>query len=77
MGTVDEAQAAEEQDRERAMQRHRQAASHQPRDMSVDGICIDCEEPIEPERLAALAHKTSRCASCAHDFEYRNRGFRR
>jgi phage/conjugal plasmid C-4 type zinc finger TraR family protein len=30
--------------------------------------CEDCEGAIEPKRLELLPY-TSRCASCAHDFE--------
>lgn len=76
---IDRAQASDAQDRERALQAMQQriAESHAPRYASIDGRCIDCDEPIEPARLAVLAGKTSRCASCAHDFEHRTKGFRR
>lgn len=75
---IDRGQEAEQLDRERALQRQleRQAESYRPRDGAVDGICIDCSEPIEPARLQALCGKTSRCASCAHDHEQRARGYR-
>lgn len=76
--TIDDAQANEEQDRAIALrlQMLRVAASHAPRRAGIDGLCIDCDEPIEPERLAVLAGKTSRCAQCARDYEQRMRGYR-
>lgn len=65
-------------DTERAIEhaRARLAASFAPPRPGLEAVCIDCEEPIEPARLTALAGKTSRCASCAHDFEHRSRGYR-
>lgn len=75
---IDRAQEREQMDRDFALQAvtDRIAASHAPRTGGLDGICIDCDEPIEPARLAALNHKTSRCVSCAHDYELRQRGYR-
>ncbi|MEI7036451.1 TraR/DksA C4-type zinc finger protein [Fulvimonas yonginensis] len=75
---IDRAQEQQQRDNDMALQRVREriAASFQPRDASVDGTCIDCDDAIEPERLKVLAGKTSRCASCAHDHEQRTRGFR-
>jgi DnaK suppressor protein len=32
------------------------------------GVCIDCEEPIAPKRLAAVPW-TPRCLSCQNDLE--------
>jgi len=32
------------------------------------GVCVDCEEPIAPKRLAAVPW-TSRCLSCQNAFE--------
>lgn len=76
---IDRAQASDEQDRDRAVSAalQRIADAQAPRNASVDGVCIDCDEPIEPARLAALAHKTSRCASCATDYEHRMKSYRR
>lgn len=76
---IDGGQESEQDDRERSIKEtlRRIAESNSPRNTSIDGICIDCAEPIEPARLAALARKTSRCASCAQDFEQRNKAFRR
>ncbi|AGG89912.1 TraR/DksA family transcriptional regulator [Rhodanobacter denitrificans] len=76
---IDRAQESDAQDRDRAMAStlQRIADAHSPRNTSIDGICIDCDEPIEPARLAALDHKTSRCASCAADHEHRLKGYRR
>lgn len=74
---IDRAQERDAHDRDLALAetRRRIAESRAPRNTSIDGICIDCDEPIELARLAALDHKTSRCASCAQDFEQRHRGF--
>lgn len=71
---MDRIQEQENLDRERALAavRARIAASHIPRDASVDGLCIDCDEPIEPARLAALG-RISRCADCARTNEQRMR----
>lgn len=76
---IDRAQERDAQDRDRAtaLTLQRIAAAHAPRDPSIDGLCIDCDEPIEPARLAALDHKTSRCAGCATDYEHRLKGYRR
>lgn len=70
---MDRAQESEAADRERALRAasDRIAASFQPRQDGVDGICIDCGDAIEEARLTVLCGKTSRCASCAHDFEKR------
>jgi RNA polymerase-binding transcription factor DksA len=75
---IDHGQESEQADRDRSLAEilRRIAESNAPRNASIDGICVDCDEPIEPARLAALAHKTSRCASCAQVFELRNRGYR-
>jgi RNA polymerase-binding transcription factor DksA len=76
---IERAQESDAQDRGRAEAEalRRIAEANAPRNTSVDGICIDCDEPIEPARLAALDHKTSRCASCATDHEHRLKGYRR
>ena len=75
---IDLAQQTEEADRAAAIAatQARIAASYAPRAAGVDALCIDCDEPIEPQRLAVLAGKTSRCASCGHDHEQRMRGYR-
>lgn len=68
---IDRAQECEQADRERAL-RHaaeRIAASFTPRQEGIDAMCIDCDLPIEAARLTVLAGKTSRCASCAHEYE--------
>lgn len=76
---IERGQEADAEDRQRALAEtlRRIEVANAPRNTSIDGICIDCEEPIEPARLAALAHKTSRCASCAADHEHRLKGYRR
>ncbi|WP_428993924.1 TraR/DksA C4-type zinc finger protein [Dyella terrae] len=72
---MDRAQESEAADRERALRlaAERIAASFEPRKDGIEGLCIDCDLPIEPARLIVLAGKTSRCASCAHDYEQRKR----
>lgn len=64
---IDRAQEREQFDRDLALRaaQERIAASFRPRDPSVANVCIQCEQPIEPERLRALSGRTSRCASCA------------
>ena len=65
---IDRAQEREQHDRELAIRaaQLRVEESFAPRDPSVAGLCIDCDEAIEPERLRVLSFRTSRCASCAH-----------
>lgn len=69
MDIADRAQAAEERDRAIALEefKHRRllpAGSLLP----PPGICVDCEEPIDPRRLAA--HPAAiRCIACQTAFE--------
>jgi RNA polymerase-binding transcription factor DksA len=72
---MDRAQTLDSFDRDVAVAntQARIAAALSPRDMTLDGICIDCDLPIEPARLAALRGTTSRCADCARQFEQRTR----
>lgn len=76
---IERGQESEQADRERSIREALRviADAQTPRNTSIDGLCIDCDEPIEPARLAALDHMTSRCASCAADHEHRLKGFRR
>lgn len=69
---MDTSQRLEDQDRERAVRKAVNTAATQAVS-SIDGMCVDCDGPIEPARLAVLG-ATARCASCAHDAE---RGMRR
>lgn len=75
---MDRAQAREEQDRALALQaaQARIAASFAPRDPSAGTNCLDCEQPIEPARFAALRGCCSRCFQCAERHEHRLRGYR-
>lgn len=75
MDSIDGVPDLEERERQGGLAalKARIAASHQPRDPSVERTCIDCGDPIEPERWKALRGCTSRCASCAHDHEQRMR----
>lgn len=76
---IDQAQDREQVDRDFALRAHqlRVAASFQPRRKGIDSQCIDCDNPIEEERLKALAGKTSRCAHCARVREKKEKEFRR
>jgi RNA polymerase-binding transcription factor DksA len=73
MDDMDRAQAREQLDRDSAVAaaQARIAASFAARDASGDGRCIDCDEPIDPDRLA-LVRCTSRCTPCAAVFERRH-----
>ena len=73
MDDVDHAQAREERDRELALaaMRERIDASLTPRDPSIDGMCIDCDQPIDPARIKALRGCCSRCIDCAKRYEHR------
>ncbi len=75
---IDRAQEREQLDRDMALRaaKERIAASFTPRDPRVADFCIECDNPIEPERLAALNRKTSRCAECAraHEAMFRRAG---
>ena len=73
MDEIDRAQLAELRIREEALARQRRIAeSFEPRNGSVDGFCIDCDEAIDPARLKAIS--TARCIDCATKFEARLRG---
>ena len=76
---IDQAQDREQLDRDFALRAHalRVAASFEPRRDGIDALCIDCDQPIEPERLKVLAGKTSRCAHCARVREKQEKEFRR
>ena len=67
---IDRAQEREHNDRELALaaQRERIAASFAPRDPKASTDCIDCEQPIEKQRLLVV-RSTSRCAACARIYE--------
>lgn len=64
---IDRAQEAEQRHRDEALKRFRIAQSFMPRDPNIDSMCIDCDKPIEPARLAAVS--TSRCIACARAYE--------
>lgn len=67
---IDRAQAAEERDRQVALDEHAYR-TNQP-DRRTETTCIDCEEEIDPRRLAA--HPTAmRCIDCQIDFERKPR----
>lgn len=72
---IDRAQEREQRDRDMALLalRERIDAANAPRDPALDGLCVDCGEPIEDGRLKVLP-LTSRCADCAHLAEQRFRG---
>ena len=78
MDDIDRAQAREQRDRDLALaaMRERIDASLTPRDPSIDGLCIDCDQSIDPERIAALRGCCSRCIECAERYEQQLRGYR-
>lgn len=77
MDSADQAQLLEERERQQsiaarsthAAREARIAASFEPADPSIEKLCIDCDEPIESERLEALRGCTSRCIQCARIYE--------
>jgi RNA polymerase-binding transcription factor DksA len=70
---IDVAQLEEMRMRDEALARQRRIAeSFAPRNKSVEGICIDCDQAIDPARLKAIS--TARCIHCAQIFEARLRG---
>lgn len=48
--------------------RRRHAARHAVTAAAGDGTCLDCAEPIEPERLAVQPNAL-RCVDCAAEAE--------
>lgn len=74
---IDQAQVTEERDRALALAAHaaraaRIAESMRPFDPAAARLCFECDQAIEPGRLKALP-LTGRCASCAQEFEERQR----
>lgn len=68
---ADEAQAAQAELNERALEAHRQARiaeSKRPRNPLDELHCRDCGAEIEARRRELLP-MTNRCASCAHGYE--------
>lgn len=78
MDDMDRAQEREQEDRDRALQAAQQriAASFTPRDPAVAGLCLDCDNAIEPARIAALRGACSRCIDCATRYEHHLREYR-
>lgn len=68
---VDMAADLEARERDDAIARHRQ----RPVDEGGDGCCVDCDEPIDPRRLAAVP-TAIRCAQHQNEYEKRQRQFR-
>ena len=69
--SIDRAQAREALDRDLALRAHARRGAPP---VDVRDTCIDCGEPIEPERLRVLG-ATERCADCAKLHEARQRMF--
>ena len=59
--------------RNASLMRDLRAALHRVADGSY-GLCIDCEDPIAPRRLAAVPW-AARCLSCQENAEERERQF--
>lgn len=64
----DRASEIEERQRAHAIEWHRL----RPLDKGGDGYCVDCDEPIDPRRLAAQP-LTVRCTEHQNDYERRNK----
>jgi len=72
---IDEIDIANERiDRDLAAAIAAQLARSDGEPVSIDGLCVDCGDAIEPARLHALRHCTVRCAACARQFEDALRG---
>lgn len=70
MDEIELSQQREQRDRDIALAQH--AASQRVVATPADGLCVDCDEAIEPARLRALG-ATERCATCAHRAELAGR----
>ncbi|QUN06444.1 TraR/DksA C4-type zinc finger protein [Shewanella yunxiaonensis] len=68
MDVFDRASEKEERDRTDAIATVLEAA--RPTSLAT-GTCVDCGEPIEPERLAVMQY-AQRCISCQRQQEHRN-----
>lgn len=67
MDVFDRASEKEERDRTEAIAAVLEAA--RPTSLAT-GMCVDCGDPIEPERLAALPY-AQRCIGCQRQQEHR------
>jgi phage/conjugal plasmid C-4 type zinc finger TraR family protein len=72
MDECDVAAELQQMDREGGLRVALRAAHHREQPLVIDGerCCLDCEEPIEPERLAANPGAV-RCVGCQHKHERR------
>jgi len=72
---ADRAKDYEMKDRNAALQAalKRDSLPAQRRNKRGEIICIDCEQRIEPERLA-VRPEAVRCVSCKQEWETRRRG---
>jgi phage/conjugal plasmid C-4 type zinc finger TraR family protein len=69
MDDIDRAQAIENEHRAAALRRAvERGAAERPLIVAGVRICADCEDPIPPERIAALPHVV-RCWRCQTLFE--------
>lgn len=66
---LEQAQALEQHQRDAAQQRAQRACSGTGRP-----DCIECEEPIQPERRKA-APSAIRCINCQRIFEHHKKGY--
>ncbi|MEA4836893.1 MAG: TraR/DksA C4-type zinc finger protein [Rhodospirillaceae bacterium] len=69
MDTIDAAQAREQDRRDAALHRFRDARAAAQHD-AANGICADCGAPIAPARLAAHP-RAARCLNCQAALERR------
>jgi len=78
MDAVDKAQAREDELRDEAIASARNRPREAPRTVGGVRLCLDCDDPINEQRLAANPQAV-RCAECQEKHEHqqgRARGWR-
>lgn len=70
MDEFDRAQELEQRQRDQAISRARHRKRETPRMHDGVRVCIDCDDPVEPARIALLPD-AARCISCQTDHERR------
>jgi RNA polymerase-binding transcription factor DksA len=71
MDIADQAQQLEEIARDAALAAHAPLPAEMPRIVDGDRLCLDCNEVIDPLRLAANGDAV-RCVDCQKDHDLRN-----
>ena len=70
---IDRATELTERERDEAVADYRRLRA--ARSLNESGLCVDCDEPIDPRRLA-VDPMAERCVSCQQEHELRARRFR-